>query len=236
MCKKNSFLAQCYNLDRVKITLWRDMKKHYKILPLSKENIRLSALCLLSSLVFYSHAVYAVSIIPDLNQMLQNLSKTIPNLMELVTATSYVMGMFFMVKAIFGLKNYGEQRSSHSSDSEKTLMGALVVLFVGAGLFYLPSLIQAGLTTFWTEPNPYAYLDESSDPWMEMLKAVFLIVQLIGTIAFIRGLVILSHVGGGSHGRGELGKALAHLIGGILCINLYGFLQAVFNTLALGQI
>lgn len=191
---------------------------------------------LMVSLIFYTHCGYALSVVPDLNQMIQNLSNTIPNLMALVTAISYVMGIFFMIKAIFWLKNYGEQRSSHSSESEKTLMGALAVLFVGAGLFYLPTMVQVGLTTFWTHPNPYGYADESSDAWMEVLRAVFLIIQLIGTIAFIRGLVILSHVGGSSHGRGELGKALAHMIGGILCINLYGFLQAVFNTLALGQI
>lgn len=183
---------------------------------------------------FYTAPVYA-AIIPDLSQLIKNLSDTVPNLMELVTAIAYVMGMFFMVKAIFQLKNYGEQRSMHSAESEKTLMSALVVLFVGAGLFYLPSMVQVGLTTLWAEPTPYAYLDEANDPWLEMLKTVFLIVQLIGTIAFIRGLVILSHVGKGGE-RGVVGKALAHLVGGILCINLYGFLQAVFNTLALGQI
>lgn len=185
--------------------------------------------------IFYSSAIQAASIVPDLAQMLKNLSDTIPNLMELVTAIAYVMGMFFMVKAIFALKNYGEQRSHGGYESEKSLMSALLILFVGAGLFYLPTMVQAGLTTFWTEPNPYAYEDENSDPWMEMLKAVFIIVQLVGTIAFIRGLVILSHVGKGGE-RGAVGKAMTHMIGGILCINLYGFLQAVFNTLALGQI
>lgn len=201
-----------------------------------KEFIKTTIAYSLTAFVLYSTGSYAaISITPNLATMVQNLSKTIPNLMSLVTAVAYVMGMFFMVKAIFTLKNWGEQRSMHSHESEKTLMSALVVLFVGAALFYLPTMVQAGLTTFWTDPTPYAYEDDSSDPWMAMLKAVFLIVQLIGTIAFIRGLVILSHVGRGGE-RGAVGKAMTHMIGGILCINLYGFLQAVFNTLALGQI
>src|SRR5688500_2018733 len=107
---------------------------------------------LLVIFIFYNPTARALSITPDLNQLVQNLSKTIPTLMELVTAVAYVLGMYFMVKALFGLKNYGEQRSSHSMESEKTLMSALVVLFVGAGLFYLPTMMQVGLTTFWTDP------------------------------------------------------------------------------------
>ncbi len=70
----------------------------------------------------------------------------------------------------------------------------------------------------------------------DLIKACFMIVQLIGVIAFIRGLVLLTHIGHGHGQQGSVGKAAAHIIAGILCINLYQFLQVVFNTLALGQI
>lgn len=162
-----------------------------------------------------------------------NLGKTIPNLMQLVTAIAYVMGMFFVINGIFHLKKYGEQRSQASSEAH--LKGPLIYLLVGAALLYLPSTVRVGLSTFWTNPFPYGYENDQTGAWASLLKASFMIVQLIGTISFIRGLVMLTHLGGhGASQQGTLGKAIAHIVAGILCINLYDFLKTVFNTLALG--
>ncbi len=163
-----------------------------------------------------------------------NLAKTIPNLMQLVTATAYVMGMFFVINGVFHLKKYGEQRSQASSDA--SLKGPLIYLCVGAALLYLPTTVRVGLSTFWANPFPYGYQSDETGAWASLLKASFMIVQLIGVISFIRGLVMLTHMGGAGAGQqGTLGKSLAHIIAGILCINLYDFLKTVFNTLALGN-
>lgn len=163
-----------------------------------------------------------------------NLGKTIPNLMQLVTATAYVMGMFFVINGVFQLKKYGEQRAQASSDA--SLKGPLIFLFVGAALLYLPTTVRVGMSTFWANPFPYGYVTDETGAWASLLKASFMIVQLIGTISFIRGLVMLTHLGGAGAGQqGTLGKALAHIIAGVMCINLYDFLKTVFNTLALGN-
>lgn len=165
--------------------------------------------------------------------MIENLGKTIPSLMQLVTAIAYVMGMFLVIKGVAGLKEYGEQRTSARTEHHG-LKASLIAIFVGAALLYLPSSVRVGLSTFWSNPNPYAYVtDATNDSWAALLNNVFLILQLIGTIAFIRGLIILSHAGS-HHSQGNFGKAMAHIIGGILLINMYQFLQAVFNTLAIG--
>ncbi len=160
-----------------------------------------------------------------------NLGKTIPNLMRLVTAIAYVMGMFFVINGIFHLKKYGEQRS-HGGDAQ--LKGPLIYLCVGAALLYLPTTVRVGFSTFWTNPFPYGYQTDQTGPWAQLIKASFMIVQLIGTISFIRGLVMLTQLGGQGGQQGTMGKALAHIIAGILCIDLYDFLKMVFNTLALG--
>ena len=76
------------------------------------------------------------------------------------------------------------------------LKGPLIYLGVGGALLYLPTSVQVGLSTFWSHPNPYAYQTEMQDSWVDLLQAVFMILQLIGTIAFIRGLVMLTHLGG----------------------------------------
>ena len=164
------------------------------------------------------------------SDMLMKISEQLPNLMRLVTAVAYVMGMFFIVIGIFKLKQYGESRTMMSH--EHHLKGPLVYLIVGAMLIYLPTSVQVGLTTFWTVPNPYGYLDDQ-DQWGTFLSACYTIVQLFGVIAFIRGLLILSQMSGHSNQPGTFGRGLTHIIGGILCLNIYQFVQVVMVTLGI---
>jgi intracellular multiplication protein IcmC len=193
--------------------------------------MRLLTYFILMITLFYSEVGYAEA---NLTTLLQNLAKTMPQLMQLVTAFGYVMGMFLVLKGVLELKKYGESRTMMSSTAE--LKGALVYIFVGAALIYLPTTVNVGMSTFWTEPNPYQYLDEAKDPWSDLIRDIFMVIQLIGTIAFIRGLLTLAKMGAHHGGQqGEFGKAMAFIIGGVFCINIYQFIQVVFNTLALGQ-
>jgi hypothetical protein len=114
----------------------------------------------------------------------------IPNFMRLVTAIAYVMGMFFIFTAIVKVKHFGETRTMTSK--EHSIMTPIIMLVVGTALIYLPSSVQVGMSTFWSNLTPYAYLDQQQDQWLEVMKGCFLIIQLIGTIAFIRGLVLIN--------------------------------------------
>lgn len=192
------------------------------------------ALIIIVSSLFVNSAYAAIPGGLNIATMIQNLAQTIPALMQLVTAFAYVMGFYFIVHGVVLLKKFGEQRTMMSQ--EGGLKGPLIWLAVGAALIYLPSSVQAGFTTFWTNPTPYAYVDEQPNQWSDLINACFMIVQLVGTIAFIRGLILftnLSHQGGQ---QGGFGKALTHVIGGILLIDIYDFMRAIFNTLALGQV
>lgn len=163
-------------------------------------------------------------------QMLQNIATQLPNLMRLVTALAYVMGMYFILFGIFKLKQYGEQRTMMSH--EHSLKAPLVFLIIGTLLIYLPSSVQIGISTFWTNPNPYGYLQQT-DQWGEFFSSVFTVMQLVGVIAFIRGLVILTHLGGHGGQPGTLSKGLTHIIGGIFLINMYQFAQVIMVTLGI---
>lgn len=163
-------------------------------------------------------------------EMLINISKQVPSLMRLVTAIAYVLGMYFIIHGIIKLKHAGEMRTMMSR--EHSLMAPIVMLSIGAMLLYLPSSVQVGMSTFWTDPNPYAYLKQK-DQWSEFINVCFTIVQLIGTIAFIRGLVLISHLGTGSGQHGTLSKGMTHIIGGILCINIYEFIKVITTTLGI---
>ena len=161
--------------------------------------------------------------------MLMSIAQQIPNLMQMTTAIAYVMGMFFIVFGVMKLKHFGESRTMMSHD--RKLTEPLSYLVVGAMLLYLPSAVQIGMSTFWTNPNPYGYLQQQ-DQWGQFINVCFLIVQLIGTISFIRGLVMLSRLGGHG-GQGGFKGGLTHIIAGIFCINIYQFVQVVLVTLGI---
>jgi len=162
--------------------------------------------------------------------ILMNIQQAIPNLMRLVTAIAYVIGMAFIISGVMKLKHVGEMRTQMSH--EHSIVTPIVQIAVGALLLYLPSSVQVGMSSFWSDPNPYGYITEK-DQWQQFINVCFMVVQLIGTIAFIRGLIILSHVGGHGGHQGSLGKGLTHIIGGIFCINIYQFIQIIFATIGI---
>jgi len=177
--------------------------------------------------LFYSNGAYAVNA-PNLAVMLTNFATSVPSLMQLVTAGAYVMGMFFVVAAIMGMKHFGEMRTMASP--EHSIAGPLIELCAGIALLYLPSSIQTGLSTFWTTTNPYAYVTSATDQYSIFINTCYTIFQLLGIIAFIRGILILTKLGGGRGQQGMLAKAVSHMVGGIICINMYNFIQVLETT------
>jgi hypothetical protein len=150
--------------------------------------------------------------------------------MRLITAFAYVIGLYFMIHGIILLKHAGEMRTQMSH--EHHLTKPIAFLAVGGLLTYLPSTVQVGLSTFWTDPNPYGYL-QMQDQWFQFLNVCFLIIQFIGVLAFIRGLVLLKDIGGHGGQQSSFAKGLTHIVGGILCINIYQFVQVILITLGI---
>ena len=54
---------------------------------------------------------------------------------------------------------------------------------------------------------------------------------VVGIVAFIRGMIMLNKVGGQGAQPGTMGKALTHIVGGLLAINMWGFWEVIENTL-----
>lgn len=191
------------------------------------------ALFLMIGLLFVSATYAADSTIGvqgiSAADMIKNFSTNVPNLMRFVTAVAYVMGMYFVIIGVMKLKHLGESRTMMSQEHSFSEPG--MYLLAGALLLYLPTSIQVAMSTFWMDPTPYGYLDQASQ-WDELYGICFSVIQLFGVIAFIRGVIILSRLGGGRHQDG-LGKALTHMIGGIFCINIYQVVLVVLATLGI---
>lgn len=195
-----------------------------------------SCFWLILAMLFFVAPVYAQTPAnPNVSSLsaetiLTNFAQSVPQLMRLVTAIAYVMGFVFIIRGIVQLKHVGEARTQMSM--EHSMTGPLIKIGIGALLLYLPSSVQVGMSTFWTNPNPYGYTQEQ-DQWSQFINVCFLVVQFIGTVAFIRGLVILSHLGGGHGQQGALSKGLTHIIGGVFCINIYQFIQVIMATIGI---
>lgn len=184
--------------------------------------------------VFYIAPAFAAPInVTSLSaaSMLQNIASQVPQLTQLVTAIAYVAGMFLVLSGVIKLKHVGEMRTQMSH--EHSIAAPLITIAVGAMLIYLPTTVNVGLATFWTDPNPYGYTSQEGQ-WEEFINACYVIIQFVGVVAFIRGLFLISKLGrqGGGH-SGELGKGLTHIIGGIFCINMYQTIQVILVTLGI---
>lgn len=169
---------------------------------------------------------------PTPQTMILNFATQLPSLFRMVTAFAYVLGFWFVIHGIMLLKHAGEMRTQMSH--EHHLSKPIAYIAAGTALIYIPSTVQVGLSTFWTNPNPYGYL-QMQGQWFQFINVLFMIVQFVGVIAVIRGLIILKDFGG--HGQqGGIGKGLTHIIGGLFCINIYQFVQVVFASFGLQSI
>jgi hypothetical protein len=168
-------------------------------------------------------------LVPDLSAMVQNLSITVPELMRLVTAFGFVLGMYFVTHGVILLRNlppYGH------SNPPVTLKQCLVYMFVGAALIYLPTTVSVGTSTFFTETAPYAYIQNETSPYTVLYNAIFMIIKFIGAIAFIRGLILFTRAPS-QQDSSPIARAATHCIGGIFCINMEVFIVIVCNTLGI---
>ncbi len=64
---------------------------------------------------------------------------------------------------------------------------------------------------------------------LQAFYALVRLVQIVGLIAVIRGLLILMRLSGQAQ-PGTFGRAMTHIVGGTLAMNIVGFNQIVFNS------
>ncbi|HVE45063.1 MAG TPA: hypothetical protein VNC84_08060 [Gammaproteobacteria bacterium] len=204
---------------------------HRCIAPINTERFRLLFVFFAFLSLFPPPALAVEVATLSVADMLINIGKQIPNITQLVKAFAFVAGFLFVINGVIKLKHAGEMRTQMSY--EHSMLAPLVKILVGAMLIYLPSALQMGTVTFFADMAPYAYVPPENNPLGSLLKAGALIIQLFGTIAFIRGLMILGKLGTQGGHQGGIGKAVTHLIGGICCLNIYQFIGVISNTLGI---
>lgn len=164
--------------------------------------------------------------------MLLTVSNQFPGIYRLITALAYLMGIAFIFRGVYQLKVYGDLRTMMSVQTN--FKATMMVFFAGTALLYAPTAFKSMLlSTFATTTvaDPMSYEPASSLSTLLASQAVLRFMQLIGTISFIKGWVSLTHVSN-PNGRSTMGKAVTHIVAGLLAINIEGtkeMLQASFG-------
>jgi len=164
----------------------------------------------------------------DALQMLTNLSKTYPAIWKMLTGACYVIGFVFALRGVYYLKQYGEMRTMMASNT--SLKTPIAFFIVASVLIYIPTGFKIISKTIFGYNSPLAYSDVTSGMNPIFLSAITGLVSIIGLIAFIRGWLIL--VANAEHpgGQATVGKALTHIIGGLLAMNVLGVVDIIWNT------
>jgi len=159
----------------------------------------------------------------DISHILASINEQLPGLWRVVTGGTFLVGMVFAFKALYQFKEYGELRTMMSSQTD--LRKPLTCFLIAIVLLYWPTVYHATMQTFFkvSTYTPYAYRSEwGGTEFNKMVSIAGNIIRFIGFVAFIRGWVLLTHVGQQGAQPGAFGKALAHIIAGIFAINIFG--------------
>lgn len=152
------------------------------------------------------------------DQLFIHFSDYVPILIDLINATAALIGFALIFKAFLKLKIYGEMRSMMAPHAR--LNQILLLLLVGTLLIAIPhATTSVLLDAFFGNPTikglEYGAYSSFSD---EIEYAAKRVVQLIGSIALVRGIVQLSsHQEGG---RNSASKSITHIIAGVFAINV----------------
>lgn len=170
--------------------------------------------------------------VSDIASVLANLQATVPQVTKLVVALCYTMGVGFILKSVYMLKMYGQgvtMMSSHHSVSKP-----FIVLFVGVGCLYIPTIISISIDSLWSygSSSVLAYPADVSN-WDAVINPLISIVRLFGLIAFVRGWTLLVKLGAEQAQPGTFGKGVMHMLGGVLAMNIVGTINVIKATLGM---
>ena len=167
--------------------------------------------------------------------LLENLSEQLPYLFKLVSGFSYLAGAFFMIGGLHKLKEYGQSQGM-GGGSKGEMKTCLSYLIIGSMLIYLPSIKNVLLDSVFGSNtiSPYVgYADDSGSAVNVMGQDIVNIVEFLGFIAFIRSFFLFHRVGLGQAQQGTFNKGVTHLLGGVIAMNVMGFIHIVDVTLGI---
>lgn len=165
--------------------------------------------------------------------MLENISLQLPYLFEVVSGFCYLGGVFFVLGGLMKLKTFGESQTMSSNRLD--LKEPISYIIIGAMLIYVPTMKDTMLISVYgtATRSPYVGYGTQQGSFNEMGQVIVNIVEFVGFVAFVRGLFLFHRVGAGQAQQGTFNKGLTHLIGGVIAMNVVGFVNIIDTTLGI---
>ena len=153
-------------------------------------------------------------------------------ILSLISMISAVTGLYMIVHGLFKASKYGFDPKTHAMHFIliNMVFGALLIA-IGGNLYTITSSVFGPTMVLPGSVIQWASLGAVSPEFANAVQAALQFVQIIGTIAFVRGWIILKKVaetGGG--GQATLAQGLTHILGGTLAINIFLFLTIMDTT------
>lgn len=171
-------------------------------------------------------------------QVITNIANNLGPVEKLLTAGTYLLGISFAIKALYCLKVMGERSAGGQQGSG--VKEPIIYFVVGAVFLYFPTAFAILMNTTFGYSSVLAYAPIVSSnqqisnlfgPGSEAGRALSLIIQVIGMVAFIKGWLLISKSASQGQPPGGTSKGLVHVFGGILAMNIVGTLHVLNNTL-----
>ena len=155
-------------------------------------------------------------------------------ILQILQIIAVPAGLALFFGAFFQFKRYGETRTFMSY--HMSLAGPLGALIAGATFMVLPTIIGVGIEAVYGTQEVMAYTVDQSGLGA-FIPNVVLFVRIIGIGAFMRGIMLFSRAG---HSQGQqpgvLSKAILHIFGGVLCINLWATVSLVRQLMGMAPL
>lgn len=165
---------------------------------------------------------------------------------ELVISIAYLIGFILIFAGIHGVKKHGQNPQHYTANyCIANFLTGSALLSIG---FIYGVVKVSTIDPSWTETaNPLALSSHTaiaigsvSQSFLgEYLpeKTIGMIVgfiYLVGLVSFIKGVFLLKNVGSVNNGQeGGIGKALTHMFGGVISMNIVDFGCIIGDTIGL---
>ena len=178
-----------------------------------------------------------------LDVMMSNFINNISGpIVETVSLVAFLCGLYMIIHGLVKASKYGFDPKTHSPSSIiiNILFGALLMT-IGDNLnMMMTSVFGTSSFSFnvanatstvmgWTAVQNLS----GSTQFGTAIGAALTFFQVIGAIAFVRGWLILKKVAEGG-GNVTLAQGITHVLGGVLAINIFVFLQIMDTTFGTG--
>ncbi|NBX74620.1 MAG: hypothetical protein EBQ89_10045, partial [Alphaproteobacteria bacterium] len=178
-----------------------------------------------------------------LDQIMANFVQNIEDPIRLVVlATGWILGIFFIARGLFKAARFSADpnKNSITNITANITIGAFLVFFSETGYTWLETFFgndEIAKFSSLQGTKAYQYITtnlpgQSTAVFNRAVEYALRFIQLIGLIAFIRGWVMIKHAAE-SFGQQTVGQGLVHVIGGIIALNIFKFLEIADRTFGL---